>query len=369
MTTRPSRVVRTIAALAVAAGLVVTFIPSSSYADPQPTLAQVEARLNDLQNQAGAANEAALGARVALAQGQLKANQINARVNTGEAALAALRGSIGELASAAYRSGGLDQTLQLLLSNNASDFLAQASVLDGLSRHQTDVLRMQSTAAQRLAQDKLAAAQQVGILQQLRDTATKELATVEQKVAAQQQLLNSLQATVRAELAARQAAARAAAAAAAAAARAAYTATVSRSYARSTPTYTSAYTPTYTPVAVSGDSSLGARAAAWALSQVGHSYVFGAAGPSAFDCSGLTMSAYRSVGIYLPHFSGAQWGAGRQIPASQLQPGDLVFYYSPSQHVGMYIGGGRIVEAANPGVGVVVSGLYSMPYVGAVRPY
>ena len=365
MTSRPSRVVRTIAALAVATGLVVTFIPSSSYADPQPTLAQVEARLNDLQNQAGAANEAALGAKVALAQGQLKLNQINARVKTGEAALAALRGSIGELASAAYRSGGLDQTLQLLLSNNASDFLAQASVLDGLSRHQADVLRMQSTAAQRLAQDKLAAAQQVGILQQLRDTATKEQAVVEQKVAAQQQLLNSLQAKLRAELAARQAAARAAAAAAAAAARAAYTATVSRSYARSTPTYTSAYTS----ATVSGGSGLGAQAAAWALSQVGHSYVFGAAGPSAFDCSGLTMAAYRSVGIYLPHFSGAQWGAGRQIPASQLQPGDLVFYYSPSQHVGMYIGGGRIVEAANPGAGVVVSGLYSMPYVGAVRPY
>jgi cell wall-associated NlpC family hydrolase len=361
VTTRPSRVVRTIAALAVAAGLVVTFIPSSSYADPQPTLAQVEARLNDLQNQAEAANEAALGAKVALAQGQLKLNQINARVKTGEAALAALRGSIGELASAAYRSGGLDQTLQLLLSNNASDFLAQASVLDGLSRHQADVLRMQSTAAQRLAQDKLAAAQQVGILQQLRDKATKEQAVVEQKVAAQQQLLNSLQAKVRAELAARQTAARAAAAAAAAAARAAYTATVSRSYARSTPTYTSA--------TVSGGSGLGAQAAAWALSQVGHRYVYGAAGPSAFDCSGLTMSAYRSVGIYLPHFSGAQWGAGRHISASQLQPGDLVFYYSPSQHVGMYIGGGRIVEAANPSAGVKVSGLYSMPFVGAVRPY
>lgn len=362
MTTRPSRAVRTIAALAVAAGLIVTLIPSSSYADPQPTLAQVEARLNDLQNQAEAANEAALGAKVALSQGQLKLNQINARVKTGEAALAALRGSIGELASAAYRSGGLDQTLQLLLSNNASDFLAQAAVLDGLSRHQTDVLRMQSTAAQRLAQDKLAAAQQVGILQQLRDKATKEQAIVAQKVAAQQQLLNSLQAKLRAELAARQAASRAAAAAAAAAARAAYAATVSRSYTRSTPTHTSA-------TVVSGDSSLGARAAAWALSQVGDRYVFGAAGPYAFDCSGLVMAAYRTVGIYLPHFSGAQWGAGRHISTSQLQPGDLVFYYSPSQHVGMYIGGGRIVEAANPSAGVKVSGLYSMPFVGAVRPY
>ena len=328
MTTRPSRVVRTIAALAVAAGLVVTFIPSSSYADPQPTLAQVEARLNDLQNQAEAANEAALGAKVALAQGQLKLNQINARVKTGEAALAALRGSIGELASAAYRSGGLDQTLQLLLSNNASDFLAQASVLDGLSRHQADVLRMQSTAAQRLAQDKLAAAQQVGILQQLRDKATKEQAVVEQKVAAQQQLLNSLQAKVRAELAARQTAARAAAAAAAAAARAAYTATVSRSYSRSTPTYTSA--------TVSGGSGLGAQAAAWALSQVGHSLRLRCRGPVRVRLLGADHVGVPQRG-HLPAalLRGAVGGRPAHLgqPAAAGRPGLLLLAVAARGHV------------------------------------
>ncbi len=361
MTTRPSRAVRTIAAVAVAAGLVVTFLPSSSYADPQTTLAQAEAQLNSLQTQAEAAQEAANGAKIALTNGQLRLNQINARVKASEAALAAVRGAIGDLASAAYRSGGLDQTLQLLLSDNASDFLAQASVLDGLSRHQADVLQLQATAAQRLAQDKLAAAQQVGILKQLQQKAAKDQALVDQKVAAQQQLINSLQAQVRAQLLARQASARAAAAAAARAARATYLATVSRSYARSAPTHVSA--------TVSGGSGLGARAAAWALSQVGDRYVYGASGPWAFDCSGLTMAAYRSVGIYLPHFSGAQWGAGRHVSVSDLQPGDLIFYYSPSQHVAMYIGGGRIVEAANPSAGVRISGLYDEPYVGAVRPY
>ncbi len=106
----------------------------------------------------------------------------------------------------------------------------------------------------------------------------------------------------------------------------------------------------------------------YAMAQVGDRYSYGAAGPSAFDCSGLTMMAWAQAGVGLPHSSGAQSGSGPRIAANQLQPGDLVFYYSPISHVGMYIGNGLIVHAANPGAGVRVSGLYSMPYSGAVRP-
>ena len=111
-----------------------------------------------------------------------------------------------------------------------------------------------------------------------------------------------------------------------------------------------------------------AAAVQYALAQVGDAYVYGAAGPSAFDCSGLTMSAWAQAGVGLPHSSSAQFGSGPHISSSALQPGDLVFYYSPISHVGIYIGNGMIVHAANPGTGVAVSGLYSMPYVGAVRP-
>ena len=104
------------------------------------------------------------------------------------------------------------------------------------------------------------------------------------------------------------------------------------------------------------------------MAQVGDAYVYGAMGENAFDCSGLTMRAWAQAGVSLPHSSSAQFGSGPRIAASDLQPGDLVFYYSPISHVGMYIGNGMIVHAANPGTGVAVSGLYSMPYVGAVRP-
>jgi peptidoglycan DL-endopeptidase CwlO len=108
---------------------------------------------------------------------------------------------------------------------------------------------------------------------------------------------------------------------------------------------------------------------AFALAQVGDSYVFGATGMSSWDCSGLTMRAYASVGISLPHSSRAQYGSGRHISYGNLRPGDLVFFYSPIHHVGIYIGGGMIVHAANPGEGVTTAPLSSMPYDGAVRPY
>jgi cell wall-associated NlpC family hydrolase len=113
---------------------------------------------------------------------------------------------------------------------------------------------------------------------------------------------------------------------------------------------------------------MGGPAVAYAMSKVGNGYVFGASGPSVFDCSGLTMAAWATAGVSLPHSSSAQYSSGRHISESELQPGDLVFYYSPISHVGMYIGGGKIVNALNPGAGVVISGLHDMPYVGAVRP-
>jgi peptidoglycan DL-endopeptidase CwlO len=112
----------------------------------------------------------------------------------------------------------------------------------------------------------------------------------------------------------------------------------------------------------------GGPAVAYAKAQVGKAYVYGAAGPDSFDCSGLTMAAWKQAGVSLPHSSSAQYASGTHISESELQPGDIVFYYSPISHVGMYIGNGQIVNALNPGSGVQISGLHDMPYSGAVRP-
>jgi cell wall-associated NlpC family hydrolase len=127
----------------------------------------------------------------------------------------------------------------------------------------------------------------------------------------------------------------------------------------------SAATPAPAAAPVSGGA---AAAVAYAMAQVGDSYVYGAVGPDSFDCSGLTMAAWAQAGVALPHSSGAQMGSGTPVSIDALQPGDLVFYYSPVSHVGMYIGNGQLVHAANPSTDVQVTSVSSMPISGAVRP-
>jgi cell wall-associated NlpC family hydrolase len=105
-----------------------------------------------------------------------------------------------------------------------------------------------------------------------------------------------------------------------------------------------------------------------ALAQVGDRYVHGATGPTAFDCSGLTSYAWRSAGVALPRSSRAQYASGRKVSRSALRPGDLVYFYHPIRHVGLYIGNGKIVHAANPRTDVNVAPLNRMPFAGATRP-
>ena len=115
--------------------------------------------------------------------------------------------------------------------------------------------------------------------------------------------------------------------------------------------------------------STGASAVvSYARAQVGDPYVWGAVGPDAFDCSGFTMAAWAQAGVSLPHNSGAQMGSGTPVSTDALMPGDLVFYYSPVSHVGIYVGDGQIVHAGNPSIGVTTAPLHQMPLVGAVRP-
>jgi len=90
----------------------------------------------------------------------------------------------------------------------------------------------------------------------------------------------------------------------------------------------------------------------FAMAQVGGAYAYGGVGP-AYDCSGLTLAAYASVGIKLPHSASTQFNYGVPVAASDLQPGDLVFYYSGPGHVGIYVGGGMIVDARNESLGIV----------------
>lgn len=106
----------------------------------------------------------------------------------------------------------------------------------------------------------------------------------------------------------------------------------------------------------------------YAVSRLGCPYVYGASGPSTFDCSGLTMWCYAQIGIGLPHSSAAQYGCGTRISRANLQPGDLVFFGSPIHHVGLYVGGGQMIHAPHTGAVVSYSGIDRGDYAGATRP-
>ncbi|WP_248959730.1 C40 family peptidase [Sphaerisporangium perillae] len=119
---------------------------------------------------------------------------------------------------------------------------------------------------------------------------------------------------------------------------------------------------------------LGDRAANWALTQLGKPYVWAAAGPRGYDCSGLTMRAWQRVGVPLPHWTGTQWTSGRRVPLASLRRGDLLFFGRRTRdpgtiaHVGIYIGGGQMVHAPKRGDVVRIASIWRPNMVGVVRP-
>jgi len=106
----------------------------------------------------------------------------------------------------------------------------------------------------------------------------------------------------------------------------------------------------------------------WAYRELGKPYVWGAAGPDSFDCSGLTQYVWAKAGVYLDHYTGSQWNEGRHVSQAELAPGDLVFFGSDLHHVGLYIGNGNMIEAPHTGANVRISPYLRSDYAGAVRP-
>ncbi|MFH8794596.1 NlpC/P60 family protein [Streptomyces sp. NPDC017941] len=122
------------------------------------------------------------------------------------------------------------------------------------------------------------------------------------------------------------------------------------------------------PGAGRAPSARGARALRYALKQIGKPYAWGAKGPSAFDCSGLTQRAWGVAGRGIPRTSQQQWARLPRVPLRGLRPGDLVVYFPKATHVALYLGGGKVVHAPHPGARVKVSPLATNPVLGAVRP-
>ncbi|MEU4467996.1 NlpC/P60 family protein [Streptomyces sp. NPDC024017] len=245
-----------------------------------------------------------------------------------------MRESLGSLAGAQYRSGGIDPSLALLFSDDPDDYLDHASRLDRLTAHQAGELRELQGAMRELAQDREEAADKLRELDRSRKAVAAHKKTVEQKLATARRLLNSL------PDAERDAYERA-----------------SRSGRPGMPDLGSA-------TAASGR---GSAAVAAARSALGKPYVWGSNGPSGFDCSGLMQWSYAQAGVSLPRTSQAQRYAGRQVPLSEARPGDLVIYRGDASHVGMYMGNGQVIHAPYPGAPVRYDPVGMMPVSSVTR--
>lgn len=321
---------------AVAVVLLATGVAVAPAASAAPRdLQQVRDQVRTLQAKAEAATERYNRARNELGDVQATLAALKKKVKRERAELQEILGAVDDLARSTYTSGGIDTSLQVLLADDPAQFLAQAAALDQVANAQSSSLRRTQTARLRLAQSEAAVRDKEAIAKRYRDQMADAKGEADERLKEAEAVLAGLEAAERRRLAAIAAQERRASLAAASAARR----------------------------ALSGSSSAGGgvppvsgRAAAavqYALAQVGDRYVAAAAGPNSFDCSGLTMTAWRQAGISLPHYSYSQWNSTRRIPLSEARPGDLVFYFGGSvHHVGMYIGNGKMVHAANPGDGV-----------------
>lgn len=340
----------------LAGTMALTGVVVAPSAQAAPKLEQVRLQVQDLESKAETATERYNEARNELADVQQTLATLKAKVRRERKELRAILGSVDDLARATYTSGGIDTSLQVLLAEDPNEFLAQAAALDQVQQGQASALRRTQTTRLRLAQSEAAVADKERIASRARSKMSDSKKEAEEKLREAQALLDSLEQKERDRLAAMARSEREAAVAAAAAASAAI------SSGGGSGSSGGGYT----------GGGRAARAVQYALSQVGDRYVAAAAGPSAFDCSGLTMQAWRQAGISLPHYSRSQYSVTRRVPLSQAQPGDLVFYFgSGAHHVGMYIGNGKMVHAANPRTGVVITSVlgpwYSSRFSGIGR--
>ena len=316
----------------IALGSLVSISASPASAEPGK-LAAVRNHVMDLQAKAESATE-----RYNEAQGRLDDVNATLAVLRSKAArqqteLNAVRGSVDNLARATYIGGGLDSSLQILLADDPSQFLSQAAAVDQVAKAQSASIRRTQTARLRLAQTQAEMAAKEKIAQGNRNEMASAKREADSQLAAASAVLAGLQAEERHRLAVLAAKAKKASQAAAKKAK------------RQISTRP-----------IPGVNPRASKAVRYALSKVGNRYIAAHAGPSSFDCSGLTMAAWKQAGISLPHLSYSQYSKSRHIPLSQAKPGDLVFFFGGSvHHVGMYIGGGKMVHAANPGDGVEVS--------------
>ena len=337
---------RALAAVLVVAPLALTLAAQSSQAVPARDIKDVQAQVRDLQMQAAGANEQYKAARDRLEGTRERLSSAQSKVDRQRAELAQTLAAVNDLARGIYMTGGIDGTLQVMLADDPTDFLAQSAAIDQLSRAQSADIRRSQTAQLRLAQSEAELADQESLAEDQNQQMAAAKATADDRLQQAEAVLADLEEDERRRLAELQAQQEQQERAAAAALQ---SSPADGSGAQSSGGSAGAEQS-------GGGYTGGGRAAAavqYALAQLGEPYSYSANPPNSWDCSKLTAAAWGSAGVGLTALSYTQWDQTRRVPVSEIQPGDLVFYFGMgAHHVAIYVGNGKMVSASNPSDGV-----------------
>ncbi|MFJ9208168.1 NlpC/P60 family protein [Streptomyces sp. NPDC102264] len=327
---------RTAATLALAGAATVTAFDGPAHAEPQLTPAQVKAKVDALYEQAETATERYNGTKVKADKARTALTQLRDEATRRTERLNNSRNALGSIASAQYRAGGLDPAVQLALSSSPEEYLEGASLAERAGSRQAARITAIRRELARIAELRARADGRLTELSASQSELARHKSAIQEKIGSAQRLLDRLTAPQRAQ----------------------YDQRGGHDQGAASPA----------PGAVRAPNARAAAAVAYAYGALGKPYVWGATGPGAFDCSGLTQAAWRAAGVSLPRTSYTQIATGQRVSRGDLAPGDLVFFFSGISHVGIYVGGGQMIHAPRPGSAVRLAPLDQMPFAGASRP-
>jgi cell wall-associated NlpC family hydrolase len=335
---RPTRARRLRAGVLVGASAAVTLalLPGTAAAEPgeATTSEEAAALVADASHDLEVVTEEFNEAREVLRRQEADVADAEQAAAEAEEQLQALDDRIRDLARTAYTGESPTATLDLMLtSDSADEFVSSLGTLDAIADRTDDALADVAVAADEAETTRAAAEAAAAEAEAAVERIRAQQADLEARIAEYEEQYDELSAAEQAE--------------------------VDRAHGG---------TVVASPQAAKAPGQAAQVAVDTAMAQLGDPYVWAAAGPDAFDCSGLTQYAYAAAGVSLPHSSSMQSQMGTPVSRSELQPGDLVFFYSPVSHVGMYIGNGQMVHASTSGQPVQVASLDSMgSYTGARR--
>lgn len=361
-----------------ASAVIATGFPLDASADPD-AVKEAKKKVEKLEMEAAALDQEAIGAQEKLDQAQARLNTQREDVDKQTEKVEDMKRQVGKMAVAQYQDRNVDPTTQLFLQSEDADFLSRYATVQQLNSNHNDVLQAYQTEQSNLNDMRRSAATDVATIDEQKQKISEARDESARKLDEAKQELDRLTEEERKRLEEEQ---RREAEAARQAAEGANDSADPASDGNggdgnggnddaggdgdgnedgSNPGSGS------DPAPAPPGSSKGVQALAWAKGQIGKPYIYGGTGPSGYDCSGLTGSAWASVGVSLPRTSQAQYGAGSSVSKGDLQPGDLVFYYGGISHVALYAGNGQILHASRPGKPIGYAPLDSMPYAGARR--